>query len=115
VEAPVMGVEPRGRHSKTGGQFGQLRNQEEPPLSRKGDAFAKGLPDRYEAPYETRVSRTVLGGPGGEIPPGYSTKWGNDWLTEPELFGERSNNSLTLQGGAPIRRGRNLPQSPFCT
>ena len=28
--------------------------------------------------------------------------WGNDCLTEPELFGERSNNSLTLQGGAPI-------------
>ena len=33
VEAPVMGVEPRGRHSKTGGHYGQLRNQEEPPLS----------------------------------------------------------------------------------
>jgi hypothetical protein len=30
--------------------------------------------------------------------------WGNDCLTEPELFGERSNNSLTLQGGAPIGR-----------
>jgi len=33
VEAPVMGVEPRGRHSKTGGHYGQLSNQEEPPLS----------------------------------------------------------------------------------
>jgi hypothetical protein len=33
VEAPVMGVEPRGRHSKTGEHYGQLRNQEEPPLS----------------------------------------------------------------------------------
>ena len=31
--------------------------------------------------------------------------WGNDCPTEPELFGERSNNSLTLQGGAPIGRG----------
>ena len=39
--------------------------------------------------------------------------WGNDCLTEPELFGERSNNSLTLQGGAPIGGGSNLPQSPF--
>jgi hypothetical protein len=45
----------------------------------------------------------VLGGPGGEIPPGYSTMWGNDCLTEPELFGERSNNSLAVQGGAPRR------------
>ena len=33
AEAPVTGVEPRGRHSKTGGHYGQLRNQEEPPLS----------------------------------------------------------------------------------
>ncbi|MHB1938307.1 MAG: LysR family transcriptional regulator [Acidobacteriaceae bacterium] len=33
VEAPVMGVEPRDRHSKTCGHYGQLRNQEEPPLS----------------------------------------------------------------------------------
>ena len=33
VEAPVMGVEPRGRHSQTGGHNGQLRNQDEPPPS----------------------------------------------------------------------------------
>jgi hypothetical protein len=33
VEASVMGVEPRGRQSKTGELYGQLRNQEEPPLS----------------------------------------------------------------------------------
>jgi hypothetical protein len=60
VEAPVMGVEPRGRHSKTGGHYGQLRNQEEPPLSPERGPFAKRLSDRYEAPYEARVSRTVL-------------------------------------------------------
>jgi len=60
VEAPVTGVEPRGRHSKTGGHHGQLRNQEEPQPLRKGIAFAKGQSDRYEAPYEARVSRTVL-------------------------------------------------------
>ena len=33
VEAPVMGVERRGRHSQTGGHYGQLRNKDEPPLS----------------------------------------------------------------------------------
>jgi hypothetical protein len=38
-----------------------------------------------------------------------------DQLAAIELFGERSNNSLTLQGSAPIGRGSNLPHSPFCT
>jgi hypothetical protein len=27
----------------------------------------------WQEPYESRGSRTDLGGPGGEIPPGYST------------------------------------------
>ena len=39
--------------------------------------------------------------------------WGHDRLTQPELFGERSNNSLKLQGGAPIGRGSNLPHRRF--
>jgi hypothetical protein len=39
----------------------------------------------------------------------------NDRLTEPELFCERPNNSLPLQGGAPIGRRSSLPRSPFCT
>jgi hypothetical protein len=35
--------------------------------------------------------------------------WGNDCLTGPELFGERSNNSLTLQGGASNRPRKQSP------
>jgi len=30
----------------------------------------------WQEPYESRGSRTVLRGPGGEIPPGYSTLCG---------------------------------------
>jgi len=41
VEAPVIGVEPRGRHSKTGGYYGQLGNQEEPPLSPERDCLCE--------------------------------------------------------------------------
>jgi hypothetical protein len=39
----------------------------------------------------------------------------NDRVTEPELFCERPNNSLPLQGGAPIGRRSTLPRWAFCT
>ena len=45
VEAPAMGVEPRGRHSKTGGHYGQLRNQGgTSALSGKRLPLRKGCP-----------------------------------------------------------------------
>ena len=66
VEASVMGVERRGRLGWLTGRGNRLSER---------TAFKKQVPDwaDREEPYEARVSRTDLWGPGGEIPPGYPT------------------------------------------
>ena len=69
-----MGVERRGR-------LGWLTGRGNRPSERT--AFKRQVPDwaDREEPYEVRVSRTVLWGPGGAIPPGYPTSR-QVWATE---------------------------------
>src|ERR1035438_27512 len=59
VEVPVMGMEPRGRHSKRG-DSGQLVYQDEPFISTERGPFARKHPYRYEKPSEARISSSVL-------------------------------------------------------
>ena len=52
---------------------GQPGNWEEPGFFLRRLEIARSEEEGWQEPCESRGSRTVLGGPGGEIPPGYST------------------------------------------
>ena len=66
---------------------GQPGNWEEPDfflcLLETARFQEKGWQERYDG----RLSRTVLRGPGGEIPPGYSTQRLADKLTDHNILG----------------------------
>ena len=65
--------------------------------------------ERWE-PYEARVSRTVLRGPGGEIPPGYSLCVLNRRLTRKEVAATLD--ALSKMGeGPPGAACRSSPQT----
>ena len=76
AEGSVMGLDRRG----AGGSAWTLSG---PTLRRMSPGIEQGRRDvsaaeRWE-PYEARVSRTVLRGPGGEVPPGYSLYFVSAW------------------------------------
>ena len=54
---------------------GQPGNWEEPDLFLRRLETVRFQENGWQERYDGRLSRTVLRGPGGEIPPGYSTLW----------------------------------------
>ena len=53
---------------------GQPGNWEEPDFFRRRPEIARFQENGWQEPYESRGSRTVLWGTGGEIPPVYPTQ-----------------------------------------
>ena len=54
---------------------GQPGNWEEPDFFLRRLATVRFQVNGWQERYDGRLSRTVLRGPGGEIPPGYSTRY----------------------------------------
>ena len=62
----------RMRHQTKGRETGSTGSGERIPISSPTGRYAMATAGPWE-PYESRGSRTVLGEPGGESPPGHST------------------------------------------
>ncbi len=72
-EGPVMGLERRGWASSRQAMVNPAKVGEEPGFFLRRLETVRFQENGWQEPYESRGSRGVLWGPGGEIPPGYST------------------------------------------
>ena len=72
-EGPVMGLERRGWASSRKKMINPAKAGEESGFFLRRLETMRFQADGWQERYDGRLSRTVLWGPGGEIPLGYST------------------------------------------